>query len=375
MTPAEGRATGPLRGFAVVAVALAGLALAFTSCTERLDNRLLDAQWSLLRKLESPRPAPADIVIVGVDERTEKSIAAPRGLWHEAVGMTLARIASARPRAIGIELPLPERSYEEVRPGVDRALLVGLAAARGNGPLVATLSIDARTRTARPIHAPFLALLGEEGLGLGLLARDIDGVARRFTLAVPTEDGAFPTLAGRICRALSKGCVEGLLHFALGEPYRYIPLRRVLETRDPETLASMFRDRIVLLGEVHPYGGRIAVPANLAGWEEAAGDTPSIVVHAQTLRTALNGAAPREVSRVPVVLLVTGAAFLVLLRDWRHALLMGAAAGAALFVLAAFVLRGGIHVPIAAPLFTLLLAAAGRTAWSFRQAFELRRRA
>ena len=362
-----------VRAFAFVAVALLGLALAFTPWVERLDSILLDAHWSVLRKF-APRAAPADIVIVGVDERTAKSIAAPPGMWHESLGLALARIASAKPRAIGLDMPLPERSFEDVRPGLDRALLVGLAAARQNGPLVASLSIDARTRAARPVFAPFLALLGEERLGIDLLARDIDGVTRRFSLAVPTEDGTFPTLAGRLCRVLSQQCVDGLLHFALGEPYRYIPLQRLLETPDVGVLEKMFRNRVVLLGEIPRFGGRIAVPVNLAGWEESARDSPSVVVHAQSLRTALQRAAPREASRPPIVILISLVATLVLIRNVRHGVVVALLVAAGLFLLGAFALNAGLYVPVAGAIVTVALAVLVRAGWSFSEAFELRRR-
>jgi len=362
-----------MRIFAIAALALAGLILAFTPWTERLENALLDAQWSMLRKFD-PVPAPADIVIVGVDDRTPATIAAPPALWHESLGMALVRIASARPRAIGIELPLPERSFDLVRPGLDRALMVGLAAARDNGPLVASLSIDARTRAARPVHAPFLAVLGEERLGLDLLARDLDGVARRFTLGVPTEDGAFPTLAGRLCKALSRGCTEGLLHFALGEPFAYFPLQRVLETRDTAMLAKMFANRVVLIGDIQRFGHRIAVPVNLAGWEHGGRDSPAVVVHALSLRTALLEKAPREASRPVVAILVTLAAFLFLMGDWRHALLVGILAAAGLLVLAVLSLRAGIFVPVASAMLSLLFAWGARGAVAVGERFELRHR-
>src|SRR3954471_767079 len=96
----QGAAT---RGFAVVAAAIAGLAFAFTPWAERADLALLDAQWRTARHFEI-RPAPDDIIVVGVDEATVARIAEPRGLWHEALGKLLARIAAARPRAIGLDV-------------------------------------------------------------------------------------------------------------------------------------------------------------------------------------------------------------------------------------------------------------------------------
>ena len=344
-----------MRGFAVFVVALLGLALGLTPLADRADAFLLDLQWAALRKFD-PRPAPDDIIIVGIDDQTARTIPEPLPLWHESLGMALVRIASAHPRAMALDLPLPERSFDDMRGGLDRALLVGLAAARDNGPFVASLSIDSRTRAARTVHAPFLALLQEERLGIGLLARDADGVTRRFSLALPTEDGSFPTLAGRLCAALSRACGEGLIHFALGAPYRYLPLQQLLRLSDVQALDRLFRDRIVLIGEAQRFSGRVEVPVNLAGWETVRDTAPGIVVHAQSLRTALAGA-PIEATRPISVLVLTLAALLVLMKDWRLALVTAALGTVAFVAVATFSLRSGVHIGVTAAILTLFASA------------------
>src|ERR1700752_4853322 len=91
----------------------------------------------------SSAPAARDLITVGSAPASVNALAEPIGLCHEPLGRALARIAAARPRAIGLDFPLPERSYDPIRPGVDRTLLVGLAAAVQNGPFVAVLNIDA----------------------------------------------------------------------------------------------------------------------------------------------------------------------------------------------------------------------------------------
>lgn len=366
----QGAAT---RGFAVVALAIAGLLFAFTPLAERADLVLLDAQWQALRRFDL-RPAPDDIVVVGVDEATVARIAEPRGLWHEALGKGLARIAAARPRAIGLDMTLPDRSYESTRPGLDHALLLGLAAARQNGPFVATLSIDAHTRGARPIHPPFLAMLQEERLGIGLLARDADGVTRRFSLALPTEDGSFPTFTGRLCKAMSRPCSDGLLHYALGAPFRYVPLQDVLAAPGVEPLERAFKDRIVLVGETLPFTDRVAVPVDYAGWEPPGREAPAIVVQALALRTALLDAAPQEASRPMAVLLVGLAALIFLLRDPRAAAAAAFAAAGVLFGLGVLALRSGTALPLAAPYFTLALASLVGLALALSRRYVIRRR-
>src|SRR5688572_13245554 len=110
-----------LRAIAVAALALAGLVFAFTPLAERADALLLDLQWRILVRFDA-RPAPDEIVIVGIDEATVRSIPEPPGLWHASLARALARIAAAKPRAIGLEFALPERSYDGVKPGLDRAL-------------------------------------------------------------------------------------------------------------------------------------------------------------------------------------------------------------------------------------------------------------
>jgi CHASE2 domain-containing sensor protein len=355
------------RAFAIAALALAGFLASLTPVASSLDDSLLDLEWRLIRKFD-PRPAPDDILIVGIDPATVSSITEPPALWHEPIGRALSRIAATKPRAIALDFPLPDRSYEAIRAGLDRALFTGLAAAAQNGPFVATLNIDPRTRSAKRIHAPFLALLGDARLAVGLLSRDADGITRRFSLLLPTDDGGFPTLEGRLCRALSRQCNDGLIHYALGAPLRYVPLKNVLEMQDAALMERLFRDRVVFIGETQPFGDRVAVPVNLAGWEGGGHDSPAVVVHAQALRTAMLGAAPSEASRPLIVLLLSLGALIYLARDWRAAITLAALVSIAAFVAATVSLRGGSYVPVASILFTLWLAAGSRTFVSWRQA-------
>src|SRR5216684_1793545 len=102
-----------LRAFAVAAIALGGFLFSLSPAASYLDHALLDYQWRLLRKFD-PRPAPEDIFIVGIDPATVNSIPEPPALWHASLGRALARITEAKPRAIGLDFPLPERSYDAI---------------------------------------------------------------------------------------------------------------------------------------------------------------------------------------------------------------------------------------------------------------------
>ena len=352
------------RAIALAGIALGGFLFSFTPLAERADHAILDAQWRLLRKLET-RPSSEPVIVVGIDEASLEGLPEPPPLWHAAIGRALARVASARPRAIGFDLPLPDRSFEGVRPGLDQALFDGLAQAVAAAPFVAVLSVDPGTRGVKRIHTPYLALLGERRLGLDLLATDPDTVARRFTLLVPTEDGGFPSLVGRLCRELGRNCSEGMIDWGLGEPILSVPLRNVLTMQDQALFERLFRDRIVLIGQTRRFSERVAVPWNLAAWEGGGRDSPAIVVHAQTLRTALAGA-PREASRPMVLVLATLAALLYLGSRWRLLAVTALLSAAGSFVLATFALRAGHFVPIASLLFTLLLAWLARAAVEWR---------
>ena len=363
-----------LRAVSVAAVALAGFLYSLTPAATFLDSALLDTSWRVLRKID-PRPSSDEMIIVGIDPATVKAIAEPPPLWHAALGRALARIAAAHPRAIALDFPLPERSYDNIRAGLDRALFNGLATAVETTKFVTVLNIDARTRDAKRIHAPFLALLGESRLGLGMLARDGDGAVRRFSLAIPTEDGAFPTLEGRICRALTRPCSDGLVNYALGTPLNYVSLKTVLESQDDALLERLFRGRIVFIGETQPFSDRVAVPVNVAAWETAARESPAIVVHAQSLRTALAQAAPSDASRPLLMLLLTAAALMVLMRDWRRAAAWAVLATIAIVVANVAVLRGGIALAPASALFALWTAVAAIGAMQWRHRAKLQRAA
>src|SRR6185312_12186124 len=106
--PEEG-AGAALGALLAAVLALAGLAFSFTPLAERLDAWLLDREWSVLRAL-APRPAPDDIVIVGIDEASVAAIPQPLGVWNEPLGEVLVRIASGHPRAIALDVALPDRS-------------------------------------------------------------------------------------------------------------------------------------------------------------------------------------------------------------------------------------------------------------------------
>lgn len=363
MTPTPGAARRGPRALAVAAIAVAGILVSLTPWSEGGDHAILDAQWQLLRKLEV-RVTSDEVIVVGVDEASLAALPEPPPIWHSSIGRALSRVAAAGPRAVVFNLTLPDRAFDNVKAGLDRALFAGLADAIGASPFVATLEIDPATRSARRVHPPFLALLGEKRLGLGLAAVDGDGVTRRFSLLVPTEDGGFPTLAGRLCRALEKRCSEGLIDYGLGDPVLAVPLRNLLTMQD-DMAQRLFRGRIVFFGQTQAFSDRLVVPVDLSAWEPGGHDSPAVVVHAQAVRTAL-AHAPAEASRPLQFLLATLGALLFLARPWPLAWVWAGLAGVVGFAASTALLRSGHFVPLGGVVASLAFAAALRTVVEMR---------
>jgi adenylate cyclase len=285
---ARGPINSPARlwkGWAVVLSA--GIVLGFSPVSEWLELKWLDIQFSLLRSV-SPKRTSSNIVIVGIDDATFGAFPEPMALWHTRLAAILKGIGSAKPLAVGVDLDLPQRSYDFIRPDMDLELFESLRQLRVRVPLVVARSVDSSGRV-RPIHLPFLAAVGSENTGLAVFPIDDDGMVRRFDEALGEHDLSVPTLVGVLARQLGKTANAGLIDFALGPPFRYIPVQIVwawAHGRDSGRLRDAFEGSIVLLGSVLPFEDRHRIPVGLAAWEEDA-RAPGVLVHAQTLRSLL----------------------------------------------------------------------------------------
>lgn len=256
--------------------------------TELLELRLVDHEFALLRRL-APKAAPVSPVLVAADEASLEAFPEPIALWHRYLGGILAGLADARPLAIGVDIELPPRSQDALKPGLDLALSKGLLAAARAAPLVIARNVDEGGRV-KPIHAPFLALAGANGSGLSTWPLDADDVVRRFDERQGADGAAVPTLAGVLARRLGREGGAGMIDFTLGAAFSYIPLHQVwawVEAGDQARLRAAFGGRVVLVGGVFPFVDRHRQPVNLAGWESEGGAAPGLLLHAQALRSLL----------------------------------------------------------------------------------------
>jgi len=266
-----------------------GLALHLNRAWSPLELFVLDRQFTLLR--EHPQPLANDVVVVGIDEATFKQFREPFALWHPHLGRFFQAMAGARPAVVGMDIVLPDRSYQFLAPGYDQALMQGLIALRGTVPVVLSQSLDDQGNL-RPIFPPFVAVAGVDAVSFPLVCLDRDGVPRRLDGAECANRARGMTLSeGMATKLAVKHAWSGLIDYSLGAAFQYVPFAQVLdwhERGDTEKLARVFHNKPVLLGVILPFSDRMQLPVPLAAWEPENRRLPGVLIHAQALRSMLN---------------------------------------------------------------------------------------
>jgi class 3 adenylate cyclase/CHASE2 domain-containing sensor protein len=391
ISPGRARPRAPVAPIAALAgCLLAALLAQGTTLVERIDEAAFDVQVRCARLLSLPGANDAALVVVGIDEDSLDALGVPMAMMHVALGRALESIAAAGPRVVGLDLALPDRSFDTAAPGIDLALIRGLHAARSAAALVLAADVDGAGHL-RPPYLPLLAAAGgAQALGLPLFPLDCDATVRRFdpdpasapdTVSCATSAAAraaagageapapvMPTFVARIAQQLGRGRLlaqAGWIDFA---PFDYVPLRSVLawtDAGDRARLQQRFGGRIVLLGSVLPFLDRLRLPVALAAWEPRQFAPPGVIVNAQLLRNALGEGlvhtAPWPIARLADLSLVAVAVIGALMTRARR-LVLALAAG---FVAALAAHLEGVFYPPGLG----LIAAAG--AFGTRAAIDL----
>jgi adenylate cyclase len=366
-TPIFGRARARVAAGMFIGILIVVGALHASVLGERLDYFALDATQRLVRAL-SPRPAVEDVVIVGVDEGTERSFPEPFALWHKRLGEALTAIARGKPRLVALDIVLPERSYDALVPGLNAELIRGLIAVKHAGGLAIGLRLDAQG-TPQRIDGILLAAAGQDAVGLAYAAVDRDGTARRLE----PSGRPLPVLAERVALSIGLKLRAGIIDYACGQPFTYVPMQDVVAWAhsNPERL-EVFAGKVVFVGKVGPDDDPVRQPLSLASWPPAAKATtpPGVVSIAQSVRALESG---RILATLPGLLqaaLVVLAACVVLvgglLRTWTVAIALAALVVAGVY--AGYV--AGIVVPPTGALAAIVLGATARSSY---EAFEQRR--
>lgn len=366
MTVSQSSQSGPqashLRiGFALALALL--LAVHFMPPARLLELSWLDLQFRFLRQV-APLPVSQEVVVVGIDEATVRELNLPLATLHAELGRFLEAMASAKPRAVGLDVTLPQASYDGLKPGLDAALLRGMLRLRNVAPLVLGVTIDA-AGAPRPVHQPFLTVAGREGVGYVLVRLDEDGTIRRFEERMGEGGAVVPTLAGQLARRLDVPVEYGLVQFALGPDFRYVPLREVLAMQaagDSDALARQFGGKVVMLGNVLPYEDQLKLPVRLAAWDKDRETTHGVLIHAQQMRSLIEGRIVRPAGEGIALLLTCVGALVWWLRPGGGSVLLLCVMAMAALVTEPLLLRQGTHVPLAWPALAAVLAASARVA-------------
>jgi adenylate cyclase len=340
---------------------------------EAADHALLDAGFRLLRE-RYPQAVARDVVLVGADENTFRELREPFALWHPHLGRFLKAMAAAKPSVVGLDIVLPDKSYDFLIAGYDRPLLEGLAALRGGTPIVLAQSLDEHGNQ-RQLYPPFLALAGKDALGSVAVCRDADLVVRRFDAC--GEPGGQATLAGRMAARLGiEQGWSGYMDYAAGDAITYLPFHEVLgwiERGEDARLASTFAAKPVLLGVVLPFSDRHPLPVPLAAFEPESFVLPGVLIHVQALRSMMHRGFVQPVPAAAFWLLAAAAlAFWFGSGGIAKALLAVCAVLAALAG-AVLVLWKGSYVPGATLALLVLGAYAARTVYDARGQIRERR--
>jgi adenylate cyclase len=330
-----------------VLVLAAALAAQELKLAQSLEYSLLDREFTLLRE-QWPRPAPNDVVVVGIDEKSLTLADEPFALWHPHLGRFFAAMAAAQPSVLGVDIVLPPHSYHALLPGYDQKLLAGLEALRDKVPLVLAQTVDEQGNFRR-IFTSLAALAGDDAFGSVVMCADEDNAVRRYGGTRCDANAKLGRFAERAASRLGRqGPWQGWIDYTLGGTMSYVPFHQVMQwvDKDPAMLRSTFGGRPVLLGVILRFEDRVRVPVPLAAQEPLRLRVPGVMLQAQVLRSMLNkGLIQAAAAPLQWALLLTAALF------WfGHGWLKAVALAVylpALYGLALLLLWQGVHLEIA----------------------------
>src|SRR5689334_11290939 len=216
------RASASLKGLFLLLV-VAAIAAVLVLFPQPRESALADAerfafdhQMRLLRAFH-PRPLANDVVLVGIDEDTEARFTEPVALWHRHFADVLHALAKAKPRAVGVDVVLPERTFDGIVPGLDLAMMRGLLDLKRSTVMVYVQTVDARARLV-PVQPNYRNIVTDENLGIDQQLRDPDVVSREFGEMHATTGEVIPTLVSQMMIGMGLDTSAGFIDYSLGAP-------------------------------------------------------------------------------------------------------------------------------------------------------------
>ncbi|MEW5904570.1 MAG: CHASE2 domain-containing protein [Pseudomonadota bacterium] len=339
---------------------LVALLLSVAQGSDGLSRRILDRQFNLLHE-HAARPLVQDVVVVGIDEASLRKFQEPLALWHPHLERFLRAMQVAEPAVVGVDVELPQHSYEALLPGYEDGLIQALRQLREHSPVVLARkpNPDGSLRT-------LLASLVEDDATAASVALcvDPDGVVRRFDPNRCTVNAQGSTFTERVVAQL--GVIHpgtGLIDFSAGGKLDFIPFDSVLEWQardDKARLRAAFSGKLVLLGLLSAREGLVNVPVPLAVHTPILKQVPEVLVQAQILRSMMGGGLVQETSAWLGLCLAFAAALFWLGRtSWGKLLTLGVLP-VLLGLLATWLLARGIYLPSGGILLSALFAFSAR---------------
>jgi len=210
----QGSRTVLLAAYLVV-FALA-LAFAYWRVPAALDLKVMDAQMRFVRE-HFPRPAPNDVVLIGLDEPYMEAMREPLALLHPHLARFFAAMMVGKPAVVGLDIVFPSRSYRFLTPidhpetNYDTILVRALLQAKTRFPVVFAKTWDVNAGGFRPILVDYVVaarpgkspIPGEaDARASVLVCGDEDGIVRRFPDASCQPDGGSDGELTRWCTLL-----------------------------------------------------------------------------------------------------------------------------------------------------------------------------
>ena len=230
----------------------AGLWLSGLDTGWRLDGLFFD---NAVRLMGAPRKVP-DYAVILITEQEYKQKATPFALWGKHLTPLLRRLIQDKPKAVGLDLLLPQFSLAWVARKLDQDFFKSLKELSKVTRLVSGYGINAAGQANEPFIF-YQRILGPEGYGFFNLSPDPDLVCRRHVLLKSGTKGeklyAFPALLSG--RELTGKTVEfpdwrypaQFMTYAFSEAIKAAP--------------GVFQDKTILVGVQLDFEDRCQSPA------------------------------------------------------------------------------------------------------------------
>jgi adenylate cyclase len=360
-------------GTALLSGALAWL-LSITPLVQLLELKTYDLRF-VLRGKESP---PPNIILVTIDDRTERAIPEPRVFWHRHYATLLRAAAAGGARAIGLDVSFA-MSVEKWEPDADRELAAAFSEVSASVPIVLAYDSLQPRQEGLPLY---LLATAQGAMGFANLTLDRDNFVRRQELQSrdPGAWGSFVSRLAAVTLHVERGIPDTqhhivrfgssavpldpsgflLIHYwGPDGTFPAVSMADVLAAGqgDRAQLERWFGGKIVLAGTLDP-ADKHPTPFYLAAGSQRL--MSGVEIHANVLGTLLEQRFLRETPRAVTPFLVFGAAALAayLIFQIRFPLAPLLLLGVLSLYLAvtALGLRNGMVFPVTPPVMSLVLS-------------------